>query len=234
MTNFFLAMNPGPADEDLPGVKTTEPTYGLPALWIKEENRDRAVAAGYTVVDLATVLTTHLSDVIRRYAWELLGRQETQQLLDNLKETHPKVVEELIPNLLPLGGVVRVLQSLLREQVPIRDLLGILEALSDWSPVTKDPEQLTEYVRQSLTRTITQMHAGQDASMAALTLDQAVETVVSESIQQMQHGSFLAIDPASAQTIIQNLSSAVERVSELYEQPVLLLRADPTAHKETD
>jgi len=118
MTNFYLAMNPGPADEDLPGVKTTEPTYGLPALWIKEENRDRAVASGYTVVDLATVLTTHLSDVIRRHTWELLGRQETQQLLDNLKETHPKVVEELIPNLLPLGGVVRVLQNLLREQVP--------------------------------------------------------------------------------------------------------------------
>ncbi len=230
MTNFYRAMNPGPADEDLPGMKTTEPTYGLPALWIKEENRDRAVAAGYTVVDLATVLTTHLSDVIRRHAWELLGRQETQQLLDNLKETHPKVVEELIPNLLPLGGVVRVLQSLLREQVPIRDLLGILEALSDWSPVTKDPEQLTEYVRQSLTRTITQIYAGSDDSMAALTLDQEVETVVSESIQQVQQGSFLAIDPATAQTIIHNLSRELERVSELYEQPVLLCSAPIRAH----
>lgn len=230
MTNFYLAMNPGPADEDLPGVKTTEPTYGLPALWIKEENRDRAVASGYTVVDLATVLTTHLSDVIRRHAWELLGRQETQQLLDNLKETHPKVVEELIPNLLPLGGVVRVLQNLLREQVPVRDLLGTLEALSDWSPITKDPEQLTEYVRQCLTRTITQMHVGADESLAALTLDQGVEATVSESIQQMQHGSFLAIDPAAAQMIIQDLSDNLERVSEIYEQPVLLCSAPIRSH----
>ncbi|MGA8280885.1 MAG: flagellar biosynthesis protein FlhA, partial [Desulfobacterales bacterium] len=135
MANYYLAMDPGTVEEKVEGVATNEPTYGLPALWIKENVKERAIANGYTVVNAATVMTTHLSDVIRRHAHELLGRQEVQELLDNLKDTHPKVVEELVPHLLPLGAVVKVLQNLLREQVPIRDLLAILEALADWAPM---------------------------------------------------------------------------------------------------
>ena len=135
MTNYYLAMNPGTVEEEIDGIATTEPTYGLPALWIKESAKENAMAKGYTVVDLATVMTTHLSEIVKRHSHEFLGRQEVQQLLDNLKESHPKVVEELVPNLLSLGGVVKVLQNLLREQIPIRDLLAIMETLADWAPV---------------------------------------------------------------------------------------------------
>ncbi|MCP4258194.1 MAG: FHIPEP family type III secretion protein, partial [Planctomycetes bacterium] len=133
MTNYCLAMNPGTVEEEIDGIATKEPTYGLPAIWIKENVKESALAKGYTVVDLATVMTTHLSEIVKRHGPEFLGRQEVQQLLDNLKESHPKVVEELIPNLLPLGGVVKVLQNLLKEQIPIRDLLTILEILADWA-----------------------------------------------------------------------------------------------------
>ena len=131
-----------------------------------------------TVVDLATVLTTHLSEIVKRHSHELLGRQDVQQLLDNIKETHPKVVEELVPNLLPLGGVVRVLQNLLKEQVPIRDLLAILEAMADWAPVTKDLDILTEHVRHALARTITKIHLTPDDKIAAITLGHGLESAI--------------------------------------------------------
>jgi len=143
MLNHYLAMNADKSNMKIEGIPTKEPTYGLPALWIKEEVREKAMAQGYTVVDLATVLTTHLSDAIRIHAHELLGRQEVQHLLDDLRNTHPKVVEELVPNLLPLGGVVKVLQNLLSEQIPVRDLLTVLETLADWAPMTKDMDTLT-------------------------------------------------------------------------------------------
>ncbi|MEN8809187.1 MAG: flagellar biosynthesis protein FlhA, partial [Desulfobacterales bacterium] len=166
MANYYLAMDPGTVEEKVEGVATNEPTYGLPALWIKENVKERAISNGYTVVNAATVMTTHLSDVIRRHAHELLGRQEVQELLDNLKDTHPKVVEELVPHLLPLGAVVKVLQNLLKEQVPIRDLLAILEALADWAPMAKDTDILTEYARQALARTITRLHQPESGDMA--------------------------------------------------------------------
>ncbi|MGD8944691.1 MAG: flagellar biosynthesis protein FlhA, partial [Desulfobacterales bacterium] len=146
LTNYHLAMNPNAVEEKIDGIPTREPTYGLPALWIKEDVKEHALTKGYTVVDLATVLTTHLSEIVKQHCHEMLGRQDVQQLLDTLKETHPKVVEELVPNLLPLGGVVRVLQNLLREQVPIRDLLAICETLADWAPISKDLDILTEHV----------------------------------------------------------------------------------------
>ena len=178
MTNYYLAMNPGEVDEEIDGIPTKEPTYGLPALWIKDSVKESALAKGYTVVDLATVMTTHLSEIVKRHSHEFLGRQEVQQLLDNLKESHPKVVEELIPNLLPLGGVVKVLQNLLREQVPVRDLLAILETLADWAPVTKDLDLLTEYVRQALARTISKMHLAHDGTLPVITLDPGIESAM--------------------------------------------------------
>ncbi len=222
MTNYHLAMNPGASGEKIEGIPTREPTYGLPALWIKETAKEDALSKGYTVVDLATVMITHLSDVIKRHSHELLGRQEVQQLLDSLKETHPKVVEELIPNLLPLGGVVRVLQNLLKEQVPIRDLLAIMETLADWAPVTKDLDLLTDKARQSLARTITKLHVTTEGVIPAVTLSPAAESILSETIQQAEHGGVLALDPAVAQKIINNLAAQLENAAALNYQPLVI------------
>ena len=225
MTNYYLAMNPGTAEEQISGIDTTEPTYGLPALWIKENQKEHAMAKGYTVVDLATVMTTHLSDIVKRYGPEFLGRQEVQQLLDNLKESHPKVVEELVPNLLSLGGVVKVLQNLLREQVPIRDLLAILETLADWAPATKDLELLTEYARQALARTITKMHQTREGVLPVITLDQSVESPVAGAVQQTENGSYFALDPNVAQQIVNNLARKLESGAASNYQPVVVCSA---------
>ncbi len=230
MTNYYLAMNPGTSDEKIDGLPTSEPTYGLPAFWIKEEARENAIARGYTVVDLATVLTTHLSDAIRRHAHELLGRQEVQQLLDNLKDSHPKVVEELVPNLLSLGGVVRVLQNLLKEQIPVRDLLTILETLADWSPVIKDTDALTEYARQSLARSITKLYQNPEGKISVITIGQSVEKVISEAIQETEQGSFISMDPVIVQDIMENLAHNLEHFSSLDYQPVVLCSAQIRSH----
>ena len=230
MTNYYLAMNPKATNEKIEGIATREPTYGLPALWIKEEAKESALAKGFTVVDLATVLTTHLSEIIKRYCHELLGRQDVQQLLDTLKETHPKVVEELVPNLLPLGGVVQVLQNLLREQVPIRDLLTILETLADWSPATKDLDILTEHVRHALARTLTKMHLTPEGHIAAITLGHSLESTISGALQQTDHGSFLTLEPSVAQKMMNNLAASLEKMSSLNYQPVVMCSAQIRYH----
>ena len=230
MTNYYLAMNPGTADEEIDGIATTEPTYGLPALWIKESAKENAMAKGYTVVDLATVMTTHLSEIVKRHSHEFLGRQEVQQLLDNLKESHPKVVEELVPNQLSLGGVVKVLQNLLKEQIPIRDLLAIMETLADWAPMIKDLDLLTEYVRQALSRTITRIHLNQDGILPVLTLDHSVESAVAAAIQSTDHGSLFALDPQIAQKIMNNLAQSLQRGAALNCQPVVVCSAQIRGH----
>ncbi|HEN20534.1 MAG TPA: flagellar biosynthesis protein FlhA [Desulfobacteraceae bacterium] len=222
MMNHYLAMDPGTAKEKITGMPTKEPTYGLPAVWIREEEKEKALSKGYTVVDLPTVLITHLSDIIRKHAHELLGRQEVQKLLDIIKESHPKVVEELIPSLMSLGGVGKVLQNLLREQVPIRDLLTILETLADWAPVTKDTDLLTEYVRQSLGRTITKIYQTQQGSIPVITLDQGAEKVFLESIQQTDKGNFVSMDPDYAQKLIKSLMKNLEEFTKLNYQPIVL------------
>jgi len=225
MLNYYLAMSSEREKEKVNGIPTKEPTYGLPAFWIKAEERENAIAKGYTVVDLATVLTTHLAEVIRNHAHELLGRQEVQQLLDALKESYPKVVEELIPNLLPLGGVVKVLQNLLREKIPVRDLLTVLETLADWAPATKDVEVLTEYVRQAMARTITRLYLTNEGNIPALILDQKVEKLLSESIRQTDQGYFLAIEPGIVQKLINSISSKLRSFSALNYQPIILCSA---------
>ena len=229
-TNYYLAMNPNATEEKIDGIATREPTYGLPALWIKEDAKENALAKGFTVVDLATVLTTHLSEIVKRHCHELLGRQDVQQLLDTLKETHPKVVEELVPNLLPLGGVVKVLQNLLREQVPIRDLLAILETLADWSPATKDLDILTEHVRHALARTITKMHLTPEGNIATITLGHSLESTVSGALQQTDQGSFLSLDPSVAQQMMNNLTASLEKMSSLNYQPVVMCSAQIRYH----
>ncbi len=231
MTNYFLAMKPEAGEEhDIEGQATREPTYGLPALWIREKDKEEAVEKGYTVVDNATVLTTHLTDVIRRFAHELIGRQDVQQMLDTLAESHPKAVEELVPNLLSLGGVVKVLQNLLREQIPIRDLLTIVEALADWAPVTKDTDVLTEYVRQALSRTISRLYQSADGKIMALTLDPELERIIAEAIKSADHGSYLTIEPDYAQKIMGALAGQLEKFSRLNLQPIILCGARIRSH----
>jgi flagellar biosynthesis protein FlhA len=230
LSNYYLAMNPNAVEEKIDGIPTREPTYGLPALWIKEDVKEHALTKGFTVVDLATVLTTHLSEVVKQHCHEMLGRQDVQQLLDTLKETHPKVVEELVPNLLPLGGVVRVLQNLLREQVPIRDLLAICETLADWAPVTKDLDILSEHVRHALARTITKMHLTPEGNISAITLGHTLETAISGALQQTEHGTFLSLDPPIAQQLMNNLAASLEKLSSLDYQPVVMCSSQIRQH----
>jgi flagellar biosynthesis protein FlhA len=215
-------MNPGNADGTIDGIATQEPTYGLPAVWIRESAKETALAKGFTVVDTATVMTTHLSEVIRRHAHELLGRQDVQRMLDYLKQSHPKVVEDLVPNLLPLGSVVKVLQNLLREQVSIRDLLAILETLGDWAPLTKDPDALTEHLRHALARTLTKMHQAPDGSLAVITLSHAVESALAEALQKGEHGRVLALDPQTANRMMSSLARQIELCAAHNLQPVVL------------
>ncbi|BBO73705.1 flagellar biosynthesis protein FlhA [Desulfosarcina widdelii] len=230
MVNHLLAMNPGNVGETISGIATTEPTYGLEAYWIKPAAREEANAKGFTVVDLATVMTTHLSDVIRRHAHELVGRQEVQQLLDTLKVSHPKVVEELVPNLISLGGVVRVIQNLLQEQVPVRDMLTVVETLADWAATTKKLDILTEHVRQALARTISSFYQAGDGQLHVLTLDQRVEKKVAESLQKTDQGTFLAIEPAYAKSIMDDLAVKMEDYKTLGTQPLLVCSAQIRSH----
>ena len=206
-----LAMNPGTATETLKGVATTEPAFGLPATWISEDKKERAQIAGYTVVDSTTVIATHISEIVKKHAYELVGRQEVQNLLDNVAKSYPKLVEELVPNLLALGAIMRVLQNLLREHVSIRDMRTILETLADWAPVTKDPDLLTEYVRQALARSISTGYVQEDKVLPLLTLDRRLEETLQGAVQRSGEGSYLAVDPGTAQALLGSLNENLDK-----------------------
>ncbi len=221
MMGHLLAMNPGHVKREIDGIPTTEPAFGLPALWIPESKREEAQLAGYTVVDPSTVIATHLAEVIRTHADELLGRQEVQNLLDALAKNHPKAVEEATSQL-PLGTIQKVLQNLVRERVSIRDLLTITETLADYAPMTKDPEILTEYVRQRLGRAIIKPLLGEDNSLEVITIDPVIEDQLRNSLQQTEHGSYLALDPAIAQRIVEATQKKVEEAAAKGHQPVIL------------
>lgn len=217
----YMAMDPGTATEKIQGTDTTEPAFGLPATWISEDKRERAQVAGYTVVDCPTVMATHLSEIIKGHAHELIGRQEVQNLLDTVAKDYPKLVEELVPNLLSLGGVLRVLQNLLKEDVSIRDLRTILETLADHAAHLQDLDQLTELVRQALARHISSKFAQPDNTIPVLTLGQDIEETVRQSVQQTGQGPVLALDPQKAQRIVQRLSDQLQKVGQ--GAPVVLL-----------
>jgi len=222
MPDRLLAMDPGTVDKQIDGIPTVEPAFGLPAVWVRRREREQAQFAGYTVVDLSTVITTHLSEIFRLHSFELLGRQEVSHLLDNLKKEYPKVVDELVPNLLSLGVVQKVLRNLLREEVGIRDLLTVVETLADYATMTRDPDVLTEYVRQSLARNITSHFMGEDNSIPLMTLDGRVEQKLADSVQHTEQGSYLAIDPELAQKIVSSAEKIVSRFNEAGARPVLL------------
>lgn len=222
MIGYSLAMDSGAAKREIEGIPTVEPAFKLPALWIADEKKDEAQLAGYTVVDPSTVVATHLTEILRTYAEELLGRQDTQKLLDNLAKNHPKVVEELVPGLLPLGSVQKVLQNLLRERVSIRDLLTICETLADFSPMGKDTEILTEYVRQKLARSIISSMAETDGTLSVVTLATGIEDLIRESIQTTEQGSYMALDPNIGQKIIEEIQKVVDKISEEGYQPIII------------
>mgnify|MGYP000179701203 CR=1 FL=1 len=220
--NHILAMNPGGIKDEIPGISTKEPAFGFPAIWIKEEDKDKAQVLGYTLAEPSTVIITHLMEVIKNHAHEILGRQEVQQLLDKIKETHPKVIEELIPGMLTLGDVHKVLQNLLKEQIPIRDLLTILEVLADWAPFSKDTLVLTEYVRQALARTITRLYQSPDGTITVINLDHKLEETLLKAIQHTDQGSYLAVEPNFVQKILSKLNQILESFSPIETQPIIL------------
>lgn len=225
----LLAMDPGQTTVKIEGAATKEPAFGLDAIWISPVNREKAELAGYTVVDLPTVMATHVTEMIRTHAHELLGRQEVSQLVENFKKTHPKVVEELIPEVLTLGGVVRVLQNLLKEQVSIRDLLTIFETLADEGGRTKDLDLLTEAVRKQLSRLITAKYTGEDGAVNVMTFDSKLEEIVSNALLQTEQGVQLVMDPQSASRMISNIAQQIETHPEIAGQPILL--TSPTVRR---
>jgi len=207
-----MAMSGGFDDEGIPGTPTKEPAFGLDAKWINAMYREQAELNGWMVVDAPTVLATHITEVIKSQAWEILSRQDVKTLIDHAKELAPAVVEELIPDILSLGQVQKVLANLLRERVSIRDMVSILETLADYAHHTKDPDRLTEHVRQALARQILQPLLGKDKSLPVMTLDPQIEQQILDSIQQSDYGTYLALDPKVLHVLMQNLSREVEKV----------------------
>ncbi|NLK86669.1 MAG: flagellar biosynthesis protein FlhA [Clostridiaceae bacterium] len=221
MLDNYLAMNPGLAEEEIDGIKTTEPAFGLPAIWITEQQRDRAEMLGYTVVDSPSIIATHLTEIIKKHAHELTGRQEVQALLDNVKQNYPVIVEELIPKLMTVGEVQKVLANLLKEGVSIRDMVTILETLADYAPATHDTDMLTEYVRQSLGRAISKKFFT-DSRSSVITLDPKLEQLLLDSLQKTETGTYLSLDPGITNTILGSLSRQVQKLVQLGQQPIVL------------
>lgn len=221
MLDHYLAMDPGIAEEEIEGIKTREPAFGLPAIWITEDQRDRAEMLGYTVVDPPSVIATHLTEIIKKYAHELTGRQEVQTLLDNVRQNYPVIVEELVPKLMTVGDIQKVLANLLREGVSIRDMVTILEALADHAPVTNDTDMLTEYVRQRLGRAISKKYFS-DQNTGVITLDPKLEQMLMDSLQRTETGTYLALEPGIANSILGSLSRQVQKLVQLGKQPVIL------------
>ena len=223
LPGHVLAIDPGTARKGVvQGIPTKEPAFGLPALWIPEVGREQAQMVGYTVVDGSSAIATHLSEIIKRHAYELLGRQEVQILLEELGKSHPKLVEELVPALLPLGAIVRILSNLLREGVPIRDLRTILEAVADHATVSKDPDSLTEAARQALARTITKQYLSPDGILPVISLDPRLDRALVEQVSTSGQGSYWAVDPNVSHRLIGALKLAAERVAARGQQPIIL------------
>lgn len=219
--DHYMAMNPGYVEEEIDGIETVEPAFGLPALWISESQREKAEMMGYTVVDPPSIIATHLTEVIKRHLHELLSRQDVQTLINNVKENHPALIEELVPKILGIGEIQKVLANLLKESVSIRDLVTIFETLADYGAVTRDTDLLTEYVRQNLGRAISKKFLNQKTNNV-ITLDPALEQTIMDAVQQTEQGSYLALDPQTTQHIFEKLSREITRFNSIGQQPILL------------
>lgn len=222
MLDHFLALSPGVDDDRIEGVETVDPAFGMPALWINEGMKEEAELSGYAIIDPPSVVSTHLTEVIKRHAHELIGRQEVKSLIDNIKNDSPTVVEELIPNLMTIGEIQKVLMKLLKEKVSIRNMLIILETLADYATQTKDIDLLTEYVRQALSRQITLQYSVENQALKVITAGASLEKKLSDSVHRTEQGSYLSIDPETSQTIFQKVSEQVSQLQQSGIQPVLL------------
>lgn len=221
LLDHYLAMNSGTVFEEIQGIDTIEPAFGLPALWIPEASREQAELNGYTVVDAVSVLATHLTEVIKAHADEILGRQETQNLIDNAKKTNPSLVDEVIPDLLGVGDIQKILANMLRERVSIRDMTTILEVLADYAQATKDTEILTEYVRHAMARQITQQYT-QNNQLTCITLDPAIENRIAGAVQRTERGSYVSLDPDTMQKLLNSLSKELQKLTDMGYQPITL------------
>lgn len=222
LLDHYLAMSPGIEDESIEGIDTVEPSFGLPAKWITEQMKEQAEIFGYTVVDPPSVVSTHITEVIKANAYDLLGRQETKQLIDHVKESYPILIDEVTPNPLSIGEIQKVLSKLLKENISIRNLPVIFETLADFGKTTGDTDVLTEYVRQSLARQITNQFYQPGESLKVVTLSGKVEKIIAEGIQQTEHGNYLSLDPSVSQTILESIASQVEQLSLMEQTPIVL------------
>lgn len=220
--DHYMAMNPGYVEEEITGIPTFEPSFHLPAIWITEGQRERAESLGYTVVDPPSIIATHLTEIIRQYISELLTRQDVQNLVNNLKETNPSLVEELVPKLLGLGEIQKVLQNLLKEGISIRDLLTIMETLADYAPTTRDTDILTEYVRQSLKRAISTKYFPPHETTSVVTLDPKVEQEIMSAVKQTETGAFLNLDPTRSRAIIESVGKEIQKLENLGKSPIII------------
>ena len=220
--DHYMAMNPGYVEEEITGIPTFEPSFHLPAIWITEGQRERAESMGYTVVDPPSIIATHLTEIIRQYISELLTRQDVQSLVDNLKETNPSLVEELVPKLLGLGEIQKVLQNLQKEGISIRDLLTVFETLADYATTTRDTDILTEYVRQSLKRAISNKFFPANETTSVVTLDPRLEQEIMASVKQTEQGAYLTLDPAKTKSIMEALGVEVKKLEDLGKIPLVI------------
>lgn len=220
--DHYMAMNPGYVEEEITGIPTFEPSFHLPAIWITEGQRERAESMGYTVVDPPSIIATHLTEIIRQHISELLTRQDVQNLTDNLKETNPSLVEELVPKLLGLGEIQKVLQNLLKEGISIRDLLTIFETLADYAATSRDTDILTEYVRQSLKRAISTKFFPQGETTSVVTLDPKLEQEIMASVKQTETGAYLTLDPEKTRAIMKSVGDEIAKLENLGKSPIVI------------
>lgn len=222
MFDHYMAMNPGYVEEEITGIPTFEPSFHLPAIWINENQREKAEAFGYTVVDPPSIIATHLTEVIRKHLDELMTRQDVQNLINNVKDENTTLVDELVPKLLSVGEIQKVLQNLLREEVSIRDLVTIFETLADYAPTTRDTDVLTEYVRQSLKRAISNKFFPQNETTSVVTLDPKIEQDIMDSVKQTEQGAYLTLDPEKSQSIINAVSEQIENLKNIGKNPIII------------
>ncbi len=220
--DHYMAMNPGFVEEEISGIPTFEPSFHLPAIWITESQRERAESVGYTVVDPPSIIATHLTEVIRQYLADMLTRQDVQNLVNNIKETNPSLVEELVPKLLGLGEIQKVLQNLLKEGISIRDLVTIFETLADHAASTRDTDILTEYVRQSLKRAISSKYFPLNETTSVVTLDPNLEQEIMGSVKQTEQGAYLTLDPEKTKTIMASVETEVGKLEKLGKNPIVI------------
>lgn len=220
--DHYMAMNPGFVEEEISGIPTFEPSFHLPAIWITESQRERAESVGYTVVDPPSIIATHLTEIIRQYLADLLTRQDVQNLVNNVKETNPSLVEELVPKLLGLGDIQKVLQNLLKEGISVRDLVTIFETLADHAASTRDTDILTEYVRQSLKRAISNKYFPFNETTSVVTLDPKLEQEIMGSVKQTEQGAYLTLDPDKTKSIMASVGTEVGKLEKLGKNPIII------------